>query len=94
MVEGKQRSEVRAIALSAGAHTVERAAAHALQQYLGRMDGRELPVFQSNDPALPGQGLIFVAVLSAPCRQMRLNGLCINLLPFQCIDFALDSLNA
>lgn len=60
LMEGNQTRPMTGIALKAGAHAVERAAAQELQRMLARMGGRELPLLEMGRDPLPDRGLLYV----------------------------------
>jgi len=60
VLAGDERHELRAIAVPADAHEVEKAAAAELQQYLVKMNGREIPLRTLEQGARPARGAVFV----------------------------------
>jgi len=70
-MKGKRGMEITAIAVEAGAHAVEKAAARELQQYLTRLGGKEWPVLEIGRDPLPDQGVLYVGP-SQPALQRGL----------------------
>jgi hypothetical protein len=58
--EGDETMALTGIALSAGAHAVEKAAAQELQRMLARMGGGELPLREIGRDPLPDRGLLYL----------------------------------
>jgi len=69
--DGEKRHEARTIAIDAGAHAVERAAAAELQQYLSKMGVRGVPIVECHGKKPLANGVIYVGK-SGPAAQKGL----------------------